>query len=91
MNAKTNILLKDIKNNSFSPKIDNFSKYTAQNMKTERINRITTMGTILGINNNIKKNNIKIMDLKNRYERRNRSQSPKTNNKIRWGKKIMKI
>ena len=82
LNAKTNILLKDIKNNSFSPKIDNFSKYIAQNMKTERINRITTMGTILGINNNIKKNNIKIMNLKNRYERRNRSQSPKTNNKI---------
>ena len=53
-------------------------------MKTERINRITTMGTILGINNNIKKNNIKIMNLKNRYERRNRSQSPKikTNNKV---------
>jgi len=84
LNAKTNILLKDIKNNSFSPKIDNFSKYIAQNMKTERINRITTMGTILGINNNIKKNNIKIMNLRNRYERRNRSQSPKikTNNKV---------
>ena len=77
LNAKTNILLKDIKNNSFSPKIDNFSKYIAQNMKTERINRITTMGNILGINNNKKKKNIKIMNLKNRYERRNRSQSPK--------------
>ena len=82
LNAKTNILLKDIKNNSFSPKIDNFSKYIAQNMKTERINRITTMGNILGINNNKKKKNIKIMKLKNRYERRNRSQSPKINNKI---------
>ena len=81
LNAKTNFLLKDIKNNSFSPKIDNFSKYIAQNMKTERINRITTMGNILGINNNKKKKNINIMNLKNRYERRNRSQSPKINNK----------
>ena len=80
LNAKTNILLRDIKNNSFSPKIDNFSKYIAQNMKTERINRITEMGNILGINKNKKK--IKIMNLNSKYEKRNRSQSPKTNNKI---------
>ena len=56
LNAKKNILLKDTKNNCFSPKIDNFSKYIAQNMKTERINRITTMGNMLGINSKKKKN-----------------------------------
>lgn len=84
LNAKTNILLKDIKNNSFSPKIDNFSKYIAQNMKKERINRITTMGNILGINNNKKIKNIKIMNIKSRYEKRNRSQSPKINNNNRF-------
>ena len=89
LNAKTNILLKDIKNNSFSPKIDNFSKYIAQNMKTERINRITTMGNMLGINSK-KKKNIKIMNLKNRYEKRNRSQSPQTNNKINKFLKVKK-
>lgn len=88
LNAKTNILLRDIKNNSFSPKIDNFSKYIARNMKTERINRITTMENMLGINNDKKKKNIKIMNLKNRYEKRNRSQSPHTNNKIN---KLLKV
>jgi hypothetical protein len=40
------------------------------------------MGNMLGINNDKKKKKIKIMNLKNRYERRNRSESPKINNKI---------
>ena len=78
LNEKTNIILKDIKDNSFSPKIDSLSRHIAENIKSERINKLTKMKKIL-VNNNNKntKNNIKCINLNKPYEKRNKSQGEK--------------
>ena len=77
LNEKTNILLNNIHNNSFSPKIDNFSRYIAENTKSERINKLSAIGDYLTTTNKInsnKKNKIKLMNLKKPLEKRNLSQ-----------------
>ena len=85
LNKKTDILLNNIKENSFSPKIDNYSRYIAENRKTERINKLTSIedystntNTKNKINN--KKNKIKLMNINNIFEKRNLSQGNKSPN-----------
>ena len=57
LSKKTNILLQDIKDNTFTPQIDNFSRYIAENMKSERINKLMKESDILVVNNNNNNNN----------------------------------
>lgn len=77
LTEKTNILLKDIKDNTFTPHIDNFSRYIADNMKPERINKLAKMGNILIVNNNNnnknKSKNKKVISLNKNIEKRNKS------------------
>ena len=87
LNEKTNILLNNIKENSFSPKIDNHSRHIAENFKKERINKLSSIGdytTNISSKNKInnKKNKIKIMNLNNIFEKRNLSQGNKSPNNL---------
>ena len=79
LTEKTNILLKDIQNNTFTPQIDNFSRYIADNMKSDRINKLMKVNDILVANNSKKKNNNsknkKTINLNVPFEKRNKSQS----------------
>ena len=81
LHEKTNFLLNNIKDYSFSPKIDNFSRYIAQNAKSERINKLKLIEDYLTINNNKslnkKRTKIKIMNLNKHLDKRNQSQGNK--------------
>ena len=67
---KTNILYENSKNNTFAPKIDDFSRFIADKRKNERINDVKKVGNILNKN---KKNYVKIMNLNQIYDKKNRS------------------
>ena len=73
LTEKTNILLKDIQNNTFTPQIDNFSRYIADNMKSERINKLMKVNDILVANNSKNKN--KNNNSKNKKTINSKSQS----------------
>ena len=82
LNEKTNILLNDIKNITFSPKIDKNSRHIAEITKQERISKLSALEEILAKNNNKnnkKPKNIKIMNLKEPIKKRNRSQGDNNN------------
>ena len=82
LNEKTNILLNDIKDITFSPKIDKNSRHIAETTKQERISKLSAIESAINNNNNKKRKNIKIMDLKKPIKKRNRSQGDNNPNNI---------
>ena len=97
LKAQTNSLLEDIKNNTFSPKINNNSRYIADNKKKDRINQITKIQNLLSenkkhsYNKNTKNKNLNLLLEKgNKIQEKNKIEEQTIDTFVSFGKNLFK-